>query len=89
MKNNKKNKKYDIHIDQAEFGITKRNYLERVIGVQEACEILNIDTSYLHKLIKKGEFENWEYKAIGKFKIFLRTSIENRKDTFKTYTKRK
>ena len=37
----KKNKKHDIHVDQAEFGITKRNYLERVIGVQEACEILN------------------------------------------------
>ena len=63
--------------------------MERVIGVQEACEILNIDTSYLHKLIKKGEFEDWEYKVIGKFKVFLRTSIENRKDTFKTYTKRK
>ena len=32
-----------VSIGATEFGITKRNYLERVIGVQEACEILNID----------------------------------------------
>lgn len=88
-KNKKGNKNQSVDITQFEMGISKSNYLDNVIGTIEACEILKIDKSYLRKLVAKGEFESWEYKDIGRFKIFLKSSIEDRKNKFKRYKKEK
>lgn len=83
----KQKENIDIEINQYMMGINKSNFLKEIIGNKEACEILNIDNSYLNKLVKKGEFEAWEYKNMGRFKVFLKSSIVARRGKFKEYKK--
>ena len=80
--------KKSVDIDQYEM-ITKREHLNTVITSTEASQILNVDKSYLAKLIKKGEFEHWEYRKTDKVILFRKDSILAREGRFKTKKKGK
>ena len=69
--------------------VSDNEYLDRIIGVTEASKILDIAPGYLRSLILKGEFENWEFKKLGKNIILLKDSVERRKGKFKKYKKEK
>lgn len=79
-------KKLNWDIDQSEI-FSKRELLNQVITTTEASQILKVDTSYLIKLIQKGEFEDWEYRKTGKVILFRRGSIESRAGKFKSWKK--
>lgn len=53
-------------------------YLENVISLKEASEMLGITDGYLRQLVLKGEFEDWEYKKLPKVILFYKGAIEER-----------
>lgn len=67
--------------------VSDKEYLDNVIDIAEASEILGIAKGYLRTLILRGEFEAWEYKKLGKNIILLKKSVIARKGKFKKYNK--
>jgi len=67
--------------------VSDKEYLDNIIDIAEASEILEITTGYLRALILKNEFEEWEYKKLGKNIILLKKSVLARKGKFKKYNK--
>ena len=76
----------DLYIDKIGM-ITKRGLLNEVITSTEASTLLKVDKSYILKLIKKGEFEDWEYRKTDKVVLFNKSSIVNRIGKFKSRKK--
>lgn len=68
--------------------VSDEEYLDRIVSVSEASEILGVSDGYLRALILKGEFKSWEYRKLGKNLILLKDSVESRKGKFKKYNKR-
>ncbi|MGL5711543.1 MAG: hypothetical protein ACRCX2_00870 [Paraclostridium sp.] len=71
-------------MDKTQFIYTTReNYLDNIVNIKQASEMLNITDGYLRQLVLKGEFETWEYKKFDRAIIFIKESIESRADKFK------
>ena len=68
--------------------ISDKEYLDNVIDIAEASEILDIAKGYLRTLILKGEFKEWEYKKLGKNIVLLKDSVLARRGKFKKYNKK-
>lgn len=62
---------------------TREEYLTNIVTLSQASEILGISDAYLRQLILNGEFESWEYLKSGRVTIFLKESIDLRKNKFK------
>lgn len=75
-----------MQFEQFEY-VSDKEYLNNVIDIAEASEILGIAKGYLRTLILKGEFENWEYKKLGRNIILLKKSVLVRRGKFKKYNK--
>lgn len=59
------------------------DFLNNVIDVKGACEILKISDGYLRSLILKGEFKKWEFKKFNKAIVFYKPCITSRIEKFK------
>ncbi|MGL5714352.1 MAG: hypothetical protein ACRCX2_15130 [Paraclostridium sp.] len=58
------------------------DFLNNVIDIKEASNILNLSDGYIRQLILKGEFEPWEYKKFSRNIIFYKPSITTRRENF-------